>query len=199
MPLPACLLHCNGGHVEIGLAPRPINTTTAVGRARRACQVYRMLRIAGGGGGGRGAAFACAPPRAAGKGHGGHPTVARGGGGGFGIPMASPRALWHPIPARGRRSSGKWSLCQYWPRSHRRPPPPAPPGCPAAQGCGSGRNGRAIMELAGWHDIDIAPMDLPGACDVQKSQVNAATPPARPRAARAGPRGSPGGHQVLQR
>jgi hypothetical protein len=49
------------------------------------------------------------------------------------------------------------------------PPPPAPPGCPAAGGCGSGRLGRAIAELAGWHDIDMAPMDLPGACDVQKS------------------------------
>ena len=85
---------------------------------------------------------------------------------------------WHPRAyARhrgagrhcGRRSPGKRNLCQHGTRSHRRAPPPAPPGCPAAGGCGSGWLGRAIAELAGWHDIDMAPMDLPGACDVQKS------------------------------
>ena len=114
--------------------------------------------------------------------------------------MASPRALqlWHPRarPAFVR----KVELMSTWGAQPPAPPPARPPpGFSAAGGCGSGRLGRAIAELAGWHDIDMAPMDLPGACDVQKSQVNAATPPARPRAARAGPRGSPGGHQVLQR
>ena len=75
MPLPACLRHCNGGHVEIGLAPRPINTTTPVGCGRAyhgyQCRGHRVLRVAGrGGGGGR--------RSPAGKGHGGHPAVARG-------------------------------------------------------------------------------------------------------------------------
>ena len=198
MPLPACLLHCNGGHVEIGLAPRPINTTTPVGcgRAYHGCQCrgHRVLRVAGRGG--WGAAFACVPARAAGKDHGGHPDVTRGGGGGLGIPMASPRICTAPRrrPALRPAFARKAELMSTWDAQ-----PPASPGRPAAGGCGSGWLGRAIAELAGWHDIDMAPMDLPGACDVQKSQVNAATPPARPRAARAGPRGSPGGHQVLQR
>ena len=91
-------------------------------------------------------------------------VVPRGGGGlGIRIPMASPRALWHPRarPAFVREVE----LMSTWDAQ----PPAPPPGFPAAGGCESGRLGRAIAELAGWHDIDMAPMDLSGACDVQKS------------------------------
>ena len=175
MPLPACLLHCNGGHVEIGLAPRPKNTTTAAGCGRTChgcqCRGHRILRVAGRGGGGRRSPAYRPVPR-------GRIMVA--------TPMlrvvvaAASVFPWHPRAyarhrgagrhcGRRRRSPGKRNLCQHGTRSHRRAPPPAPPGCPAAGGCGSGWLGRAIAELAGWHDIDMAPMDLPGACDVQKS------------------------------
>ena len=165
MPLPACLLHCNGGHVEIGLAPRPKNTTTAAGCGLEyhgyQCRGHRTLRVAGRGG--WRAAFACVPARAAGKDHGGHPDVTRGGGGGLGIPMASPRICTaprrrrRPAPALRPAFATKAGLMSTWGAQPPAPPPPAPPGCPAARGCGSGRNGRAIAELAGWHDIDIAP------------------------------------------
>ena len=119
-------------------------------RSGRACHVYhghRVLRIARG----RGAA----PSGAAGKGHGGHPAVVRGGGGGLGIPMASPR-ICTARPALRPAFVTKVELMSILAAQPPAPPPLAPRGCPAARGCGSGRNGRAITELAGWHDIDIA-------------------------------------------
>ena len=150
-PLPARLLLCMGGHVEIGLAPRPTNTTTAVGRglAGHAMCITGIGCFASPGGGGR------RLPAPRGRGMVATPLLCA-------VVAAASVFPWHPRAyARrgqhcGRRSSRKWSLCQYWPRSHRRPPPLAPRGCPAARGCGSGRNGRAITELASWHDINIA-------------------------------------------
>ena len=135
--------------MEIGLAPRPTNTTTAVGRglAGHAMCITGIGCFASPGGGG------AAPSGAAGKGHGGHPAVVRGGGGGLGIPMASPRICTAPRrrPALRPAFARKAELMSTWDAQPPARPPPGPPRVPRGRGMrvGLARTGhRGVSRLA---------------------------------------------------
>ena len=176
MPLPACLLHCNGGHVEIGLAPRPKNTTTAAGCGLEyhgyQCRGHRTLRVAGRGG--WRAAFACVPARAAGKDHGGHPDVTRGGGGGLGIPMASPR-ICTARPALRPAFVTKVELMSILAAQPPAPPPPGPPGVPRGPGM------RVGPERTGNHGVGRLARHRYSPCGMRASLVHHFARPDRVR------------------